>query len=359
MDKDTYEGDITNPLTLNLYTYVANNPLRYVDPSGHCFTEALGQSYCEAALEWENEKIGFIQPLVNTIDYMPGGTGVRAVKAAPTVIKKAPAFLEKVTDAFKKVVDDVKKAVIGCNCFTAGTKVLTDEGEKNIEDIEVGDMVLAKNEETGEQAYKEVTHLYRNDKEIIYELTVGDQVIETTDNHPFWVEGKGWVLAADLQVGDKLQQSNGNTLTIDSIKIVKHDEKVKVYNFTVADFHTYFVSDLGIWVHNIDCLDGKHYLNEALKQQNLTSVPANGLKQKWSQDGYDFEVRVHAADPNYGKTGDIYRVARRQQGTNANGQGYGWEYIDHNGVWHHTSTLKPSSPNYNAQAAADTHIQLP
>lgn len=98
------------------------------------------------------------------------------------------------------------KAAGGCNCFIAGTKVLTDEGEKNIEDIEVGDMVLSKNEETGEIAYKEVTHLYRNDKEIIYELTVGDQVIETTDNHPFWVEGKGWVLAVDLQVGDKLQQ---------------------------------------------------------------------------------------------------------------------------------------------------------
>ncbi|MFS0558362.1 polymorphic toxin-type HINT domain-containing protein [Brevibacillus sp. 179-C9.3 HS] len=143
-----------------------------------------------------------------------------------------------------------------CNCFTAGTKVLTDEGEKNIEDIKVGDMVLSKNDETGEQAYKAVTHLYRNEKDIIYELSVGDQVIETTDNHPFWVEGKGWVVAANLQVWDKLQQSNGNTLTIDHIKIVKHDEKVKVYNFTVADFNTYFVSDLGIWVHNINgCLD--------------------------------------------------------------------------------------------------------
>jgi hypothetical protein len=56
-------------------------------------------------------------------------------------------------------------------------------------------------------------------------------------------------------VGDKLQQSDGNTLTIDNINIVKHDEKVKVYNFTVADFHTYFVSELGIWVHNINCVD--------------------------------------------------------------------------------------------------------
>lgn len=141
-----------------------------------------------------------------------------------------------------------------CNCFTAGTKVLTDEGEKNIEDIKVGDRVLSKNDETGEQAYKSVTHLYRDEKDIIYELSVGDQVIETTDNHPFWVEGKGWVLAADLQVGDKLQRSNGNNLMIDSIKIVQHDKKVQVYNFTVADFHTYFVSGWGVWVHNTACI---------------------------------------------------------------------------------------------------------
>lgn len=35
ISKDTYEGDISNPLSLNLYTYVSNNPLRYIDPSGH------------------------------------------------------------------------------------------------------------------------------------------------------------------------------------------------------------------------------------------------------------------------------------------------------------------------------------
>ena len=39
-----------------------------------------------------------------------------------------------------------KKTSKGCNCFTAGTKVLTDEGEKNIEDIKVGDKVLPKDE---------------------------------------------------------------------------------------------------------------------------------------------------------------------------------------------------------------------
>ncbi|KJB84891.1 hypothetical protein AZ66_28070, partial [Paenibacillus sp. E194] len=35
INEDTYEGDIKNSLSLNLYTYVANNPLKFMDPSGH------------------------------------------------------------------------------------------------------------------------------------------------------------------------------------------------------------------------------------------------------------------------------------------------------------------------------------
>jgi len=35
INEDTYEGQIDNPLSLNLYTYVGNNPLGFIDPSGH------------------------------------------------------------------------------------------------------------------------------------------------------------------------------------------------------------------------------------------------------------------------------------------------------------------------------------
>ncbi|MCE3202638.1 RHS repeat domain-containing protein [Paenibacillus sonchi] len=35
LNEDTYEGKIDNPLSLNLYTYVENNPLNFTDPSGH------------------------------------------------------------------------------------------------------------------------------------------------------------------------------------------------------------------------------------------------------------------------------------------------------------------------------------
>ncbi|GIO42346.1 hypothetical protein [Paenibacillus apis] len=35
MSEDTYPGELNNPQSLNLYVYVVNNPLRYVDPSGY------------------------------------------------------------------------------------------------------------------------------------------------------------------------------------------------------------------------------------------------------------------------------------------------------------------------------------
>ncbi|WP_179281586.1 RHS repeat domain-containing protein [Paenibacillus sp. VTT E-133280] len=40
INEDTYEGQINNPLSLNLYTYVENNPQRYFDPTGHRKTES-------------------------------------------------------------------------------------------------------------------------------------------------------------------------------------------------------------------------------------------------------------------------------------------------------------------------------
>ncbi len=35
LQEDTYTGDPNDPLSLNLYTYCANNPLIYLDPTGH------------------------------------------------------------------------------------------------------------------------------------------------------------------------------------------------------------------------------------------------------------------------------------------------------------------------------------
>lgn len=101
-------------------------------------------------------------------------------------------------------------------------------------------------------------------------------LIETTDNHPFWVEDRGWVFADELRVGDKLQKADRSTLTIDKVEFVLLDEPVMVYNFTVEDYHTYYVTDLGIWVHNTNCFDTKSVANSVGNKLGGNVVEASG-----------------------------------------------------------------------------------
>lgn len=51
-----------------------------------------------------------------------------------------------------------------------------------------------------------------------------------------------------IKVGDLLVLSGGNTLNIKSIELLH--KQIIVYNMMVDEFYTYFVSNLGIWVHN-------------------------------------------------------------------------------------------------------------
>ena len=66
------------------------------------------------------------------------------------------------------------------------------------------------------------------------------------------MEGKGFVKAKDLTKEDKLVQSDGSLLGIDSIQIEVLKTPETKYNFEVEDYHTYYVTESDILVHN-DC----------------------------------------------------------------------------------------------------------
>jgi hypothetical protein len=76
--------------------------------------------------------------------------------------------------------------------------------------------------------------------------------IRSTTEHPYWVVGRGWVAAEDLQHGDRLLTSDDKEQVVQSVEV--REEGAQHYNFEVADFHTYFVSEAecapAVWVHN-------------------------------------------------------------------------------------------------------------
>jgi hypothetical protein len=141
-------------------------------------------------------------------------------------------------------------------CFAAGTPLVVDfEGNsRSIEDIEVGDYVLARSEfdAAGPLELKRVEEKFVRVAPVM-ELVVRGQVITTTAEHPFFVAGEErFIPAGELTLDDQLVDSQGRPIAIDAIRVT--DRLITVYNLRVADFHTYFVGgklwQFDVWVHN-------------------------------------------------------------------------------------------------------------
>ena len=143
-----------------------------------------------------------------------------------------------------------RKAEAGQLCFVAGTKIKTADGDKNIEDIEVGDEVYSSDVETGEVGLKHVTRLSVNEAQDMAHVTIDGETITATTTHPFYVEGYGFKPAGELKTGDKVRLLDGGSVEVEAVVVEHLDEPVKVYNFEVEDWHTYYVAGAGVLVHN-------------------------------------------------------------------------------------------------------------
>ncbi len=87
-----------------------------------------------------------------------------------------------------QIPNDVDVITGGFPCFVAGTKIYTEQGYKNIEDIVVGDPVL-----THKNRFQKVVIRMVNQTREIYKIkAMGIPEIGTTHNHPFYVMQKDW-----------------------------------------------------------------------------------------------------------------------------------------------------------------------
>ncbi|MFC5742386.1 polymorphic toxin-type HINT domain-containing protein [Dyella tabacisoli] len=188
-------------------------------------------------------------------------------------------------------------------CFVEGTVVWTDHGLVPIEQLKPGDMVLSQPEGTGAQQYKRVLNTFEHADKEIWHLSYYDPRREdmgylyATANHPFWVQDVGWVALEDLEPGQNMELSDGtvavaykcdvlyrtaepnigfvttsfadkyfgflvdlehgfNCLSSDGDDLLHHlqhdapEMHRRVFNIEVEDFHTYYVGEGGLWVHN-------------------------------------------------------------------------------------------------------------
>ena len=165
-------------------------------------------------------------------------------------------------------------------CFTGDTEVYTSDGLVCIEEISVGDEVLAYDYETGETELKEVLNVWiKETNEILHVSTSDGETIDTTTNHPFYVEDKGWVAAGDLEIGDTLITADGDEVEVTDLELEKLAEPILVYNLEVEDFHTYFVGEYGVLVHN-------KYKNE--QKTIKAAADEAGLPKKYLHDFGDY-----------------------------------------------------------------------
>jgi hypothetical protein len=119
--------------------------------------------------------------------------------------------------------------------------------------LKVGDLIYAYHEALGITAIYTVTQVWVHVDPVIVLLTIEGEVIEATPEHPFFVEGYGWVAAGNLWTAARIRKLNGNYGLVQSVEIVQREQAM--YNLSVAEAHTFFVGG-GEWlVHNDGCGD--------------------------------------------------------------------------------------------------------
>ncbi|BAX81677.1 NADase-type glycan-binding domain-containing protein [Labilibaculum antarcticum] len=171
------------------------------------------------------------------------------------VLKTKPDWTLKfeILDVYKGLkYDDVAVSEIyfdglDVHCFTKGTKIqLADKSSKNIEDLEVGDLVayMDFDNKTIKSAKIEKTEKVVHHGLVTYRFESGLEITATQD-HPFRIENKGW---ASLKPDNSAQYKgfeNINKISIgDFFLAANGTDKLISIDFLEGEQETYTISKL-------------------------------------------------------------------------------------------------------------------
>lgn len=225
-------------------------------------------------------------------------------------------------------------------CFVAGTMILTASGLVAIENIKVGDKVISTDPNTGITEEKAVLETFRRTATEFVHLTIRGEQIITTHDHPFYVIGKGFVNAGKLKTSDKLLDTHGKPLEINDIAFESTGLPTKVFNFKVEKYHTYYASNICIFVHNSDCAPRRPVKDVKKVEEHpdgsvtyTKSINGKDVSVTYSKEGYpDFSPYTH---PEYSEPVQIEYTGNRTNDYSAANKALGLKKTPPGYTWHH------------------------
>ncbi|WXA91583.1 hypothetical protein LZC95_34630 [Pendulispora brunnea] len=126
-------------------------------------------------------------------------------------------------------------------------------GERPIEELAPGDMVLARGESDSAVSARPVLKTFVRGTSSLVDVRVealdgNRESIRSTPEHPYFTLDRGWVHAGGLTVNEPLVDSSGREARVTNVAPLPLE--ALVYNVEVDIDHTYFVGHSAVWVHN-------------------------------------------------------------------------------------------------------------
>ena len=273
INADTFINAGNELLGYNMFAYCGNNPVMGYDPTGEWdwskfasgLTMVAAAAVCVLSVAASVASCGTLTPVMAVVAAVTVTAAVAYATEGVAEMVEAGTDYNFVRDGMMGGDEEAYQAskvilsttmqigtmIVGAGaCFIAGTQVAAESGNVPIETVLAGDYVWSWSEETGDVSLKQVVRTFVKESDELVHLTVNGEEITCTKEHPFYSPKKGWTAACQLRAGDILVTVNGEYVVLEKVQHEILENPVKVYNFEVEEFHTYFVGISNVLVHN-------------------------------------------------------------------------------------------------------------
>lgn len=237
---------------------------------------------------------GKVEYLQEALIEIAAGLTIAAIM--PSIKSDLEQMKADVTDLVNSLKSQPEYPTTPGGCFIAGTLISTPKGFVPIENIKSGDVVWSFDSETLEVSQNYVDQVLVHKSNDLVKITIGNEIITATSNHPFYVVTKGFISALDLRAGDILITVNGERVVVEKVQHEILEAPVDVYNFSIRRNHTYFVGTAAVGVHNAGgpCSNNGEPLPNSSSYINKSPTKANKLALGVREYLYEFAEEQNA-----------------------------------------------------------------